>query len=699
MRSFSRFYCRLALAVSVLATPFITAANTTVTSSTQANNLFEAKDIFSLEYASEPQISPDGEKIVYIRNSNDIMTDDKNKNLWLIDVDSKKQLPLFSDDKQYSQPRWSADGEKIAFVSNLTGSYQIHVHYLKQNRTALVSQVQGGVGSLTWSPDGKWLAFSQLVADKRTVIANMPKKPKGAKWSKPVVVIDQAYYQADGRGLLKPGYKHIFVLPSEGGTPRQITQGDFHHQGKLAWTKKSDAIVFSANRIADWEYKSLEGDLFKVMVKDGELTQLTSTPGDEFNPVFSENGKKLAFLSTSNALNPYRNAKLNIMDWKTKKTAEIASDFDRSIKDPQWLSSSLLAMTYDDFGKRKLATISTKGKVKDLTDTLVGSSIGRPYISGSFTASSEGYMAFTQGSSSRPADVSVITTRKKLIKLTQLNEDVLAHKNLGKVTEINYKSSFDGEPIQGWYLTPPNFDPKKKYPLILEIHGGPHLAYGPHFSAELQRFAAQGYVVFYDNHRGSSSYGERFAMLLKYKYSSKEDFADHNSGVDAMLGLGFIDEDNLFIAGGSAGGIATAYAIGLTDRFSAAVVVKPVINWLSKVLTADSGLGQIPTQFPGMPWEHVEHYWKRSPMSLVGNVTTPTMLMTGEEDLRTPMAQTEQFYQALKLKKVDTVLVKVPGSPHGIAGKPSRMITKIEHTLAWFEKYKTKTAEENKQGQ
>ena len=178
----------------------------------------------------------------------------------------KKQLPLFSDEKQYSSPRWSADGEKIAFVSNLTGSYQIHVHYLKQNRTALVSQLQGSVGSLTWSPDGKWLAFSQLLADKRTVIATMPKKPKGAKWSKPVVVIDKAYYQSDGRGLVKPGYKHIFVLPSEGGTPRQITKGDFHHKGKLAWSKNSDSIVFSANRIKDWEYKSLEGNLYQSNV-------------------------------------------------------------------------------------------------------------------------------------------------------------------------------------------------------------------------------------------------------------------------------------------------------------------------------------------------------------------------------------------------------------------------------------------------
>lgn len=682
-----RFFCSLFFGVSVLTMPFTTMANDTIAN----NELFQAKDIFSLEYASDPQISPDGSKIVYTRNSNNIMTDSKNKSLWLIDVETKKQLPLFSDDKVYSQPRWSADGEKLAFISNMTGSYQIHVHYLKHNRTALISQLQSGIGSLTWSPDGKWLAFTQLVAQKPTVIAKMPKKPKGAKWSKPVVVIDQAYYQADGRGLVKPGYKHIFVLPSEGGTPRQLTQGDFHHKGKLSWSHDSDAIVFSANRIKDWEYKSLEGNLYQVTLADRKLTQLTSDQGKEFNPVFSDNGKKLAFLSRSNALNPYRNSKLNIMDWKSKKVTEVAAEFDRSVTNPQWLSSSILAISYDDFGKRKLATISTKGKIKDLTDTLAGTSIGRPYISGSFTASSEGFIAFTQGSSSRPADVSVINTRKRMTKLTQLNEDLFADKSLGKVHEVNYKSSFDKEPMQGWYITPPNFDPKKKYPLILEIHGGPHLAYGPHFSAELQRFAAQGYVVFYDNHRGSSSYGERFAMLLKYKYSSKEDFADHDSGVDAMVDLGFIDEKNLFIAGGSAGGIATAYAIGLTDRFSAAVVVKPVINWLSKVLTADSGLGQIPTQFPGMPWEHVEHYWKRSPMSLVGNVTTPTMLITGEEDLRTPMAQTEQFYQALKLRKIETVLIKVPGAPHGIAGKPSRMITKIEHSLAWFEKHRSET--------
>lgn len=658
--------------------------------SAQASNLFTAEDIFDLEYASDPQVSPDGKHVVYVRNSNNIMTDGKNRSLWLINVKTGAQTPLFSDGKQYSQPRWSNDSKKIAFVSNLSGSNQIHVHYVAENRTAMLSQLQGGVSSLTWSPDDKSLAFSHFVNGKPAVSAKMPKKPKGAKWAKPVVVIDKAYYQADGRGLVKPGYSHIFVIPSEGGTERQLTSGDFHHRGKLTWTRDGKSIVFSANRIAEWEYETLEGDLWQVNVKDGKMTQITNAPGDEFSPEFSADGKKLAYLTTSNALNPYRNAKLNIMDWRSKKSNLIAKDFDRSIRNPQWISSSSLAFAYDDFGKRKVATISTKGKIKDLTDTLSGTTLGRPYISGGFAANKSGKIVFTHGTSQRPSNVAMTSSKGKVTQLTALNEDLLGHKTLGKVHEINYKSSFDGEPIQGWYITPPNFDPSKKYPLILEIHGGPHLAYGPHFSAELQRFAAEGYVVFYDNHRGSSSYGERFAMLLKYKYSSKEDFADHDSGVDAMVDLGFVDSKNLFIAGGSAGGIATAYAIGLTDRFAAAVVVKPVINWLSKVLTADSGLRQIPTQFPGMPWEHVEHYWQRSPMSLVGNVTTPTMLMTGEEDLRTPMAQTEQYYQALKLRKIDTVLVKVPGAPHGIAGKPSRMIAKIENTLAWFKKYQTK---------
>jgi acylaminoacyl-peptidase len=526
-------------------------------------------------------------------------------------------------------------------------------------------------------PEGK-SAFAKSV--------KLPKKPKGAEWSKPVKVIEKARYQADGAGFLEPSYRHVFVIPVSGGTPRQLTSGDFQHYGPLAWNANNSKLAFSADRNTDWEYRTTESDLYEINVKSGELTQLTDLPGRESNPHYAKDGDELAFIARDNAPVPYINSTLSLLDLDNKSVKHITEKLDRSVADYKWSGDGDFVIQYDDFGKRKLAKVTSRGKVTDLTDTVSGTSIGRPYVSGSFSMANNGAIAYTTGSEYRPADLGYLYKGKSKT-LTSLNEDVLGHKKLGKVHELNVKSQFDGQAIQGWYITPPDFDENKQYPLMVEIHGGPHLAYGPSFTAELQRYATEGYVVVYVNYRGSTSYGKDFALLLDGKYSSEEDFADHNSAVDAMIAKGFIDKDNLFIAGGSAGGIATAYAVGLTNRFNAAAITKPVINWLSKTLTADSYIGQIRNQFPGMPWDNVEHYWKRSPLSLVGNVTTPSLIMTGEEDRRTPISESEQFYQALKLQKVDTVLIRVPGSPHGIAGRPSRMISKIEYTLAWFKQY------------
>lgn len=658
--------------------------------STATSQYFESEDIFALEYANDPQVSPDGKQVVYVRNSNDIMTDGTHSSLWLLDVKTGHQSPLFVDQFNYGSPRWSEDGSRIAFISDRSGSRQIHVHYVKENKTALVSQLSKSPGNLNWSPDGEQLAFTMNVPAHPTKLAKatkMPKKPEGAKWSEPAVLIERAQYQADGQGFLKSEFRHVFVLPSTGGKERKLTEGDFNYGSDLSWTPDGKALIFSANTSKDWEYQPRDSDLYQFTLANSQLKQLTSMPGQETSAVFSPDGKYLAFVWGNNEKVPYTNGKLKLMDWRSGEIKDLTKELDRDVENPQWLDNSSLVIQFDDKGKRTLSSVSLSGKLEQLTDQLSGAGLPQPYLSGEYSVANE-VIVFTQGNAQRPADVAVIVDGKTRT-LTALNEDVLGHKKLGQVHEINYKSSFDGEPIQGWYITPPDFDPKKKYPMMLEIHGGPHLAYGPHFSAEMQRFAKEGYVVFYDNHRGSSSYGERFAMLLHGKYSSPEDYADHDSGVNAMIDLGFVDKDNLFIAGGSAGGIATAYAVGLTQRYKAAAVVKPIINWLSKVLTGDSYLYQTFHQFPGVPWENVEHYWKRSPLSLVGNVTTPTMLMTGEADRRTPISESEQFYQALKIRKVDTVMVRIPGSPHGIANKPSRMITKIEYILAWFNQYKT----------
>ncbi|AOT06925.1 S9 family peptidase [Pseudoalteromonas luteoviolacea] len=660
------------------------------TDSLASTATFKSDDIFALEYAASTQISPDGKKIVYERSSYDIMHDVPKRTLWLYDIAKKSHYPLFADQHNYGQPRWSPDSSKIAFTSNSSGSRQLHVYWVEQDKQAVLTQLPKAIGHITWSPDGEQIAFTMNVPQGKSKFAKsvkLPSKPKGAEWSEPVKIFEKARYQADGRGYLEPAFRHVFVLPANGGTPRQLTKGDFQHRGPLAWSPNNQHIVFSSDQHPEWEYRTTETDLYQVNVTNQTLKQLTDLPGAEYSPTFSVKGDKLAFISRGNAPVPYINNQLTLMSIKDSKLKILTDELDRSVADYQWAGKGDFVIQYDDQGKRVLAAVSTRGKVKPLVDDVSGTTLGRPYVSGNFTMANNGTLAYTQGNSKAPADVAY-WRKGKTTTLTQLNQDLLAHRTLGDVHELNYKSSFDGEQIQGWYITPPNFDKSKKYPLLVEIHGGPHLAYGPHFSAELQRYAAEGYVVVYVNYRGSTSYGERFALLLDGKYSSKEDFADHNSAVDALIAKGFIDENNLFIAGGSAGGIATAYAVGLTDRFNAAAITKPVINWISKVLTADSYLGQIRNQFPGLPWENLAHYWQRSPLSLVGNVTTPSLIMTGELDRRTPMSESEQFYQALKLRKVDTVLIRVPGAPHGIAGRPSRMISKIEHTLAWFELYK-----------
>ncbi|MEM1396961.1 MAG: S9 family peptidase, partial [Pseudomonadota bacterium] len=458
------------------------------------------------------------------------------------------------------------------------------------------------------------------------------------------------------------------------------------HDGPLSWTPDGQSILFAANRHENWELETVEADLFSISLT-GELTQITDQPGAETSPKVSPDGKTIAFLKSANEGKAYRLTRVSTVGIDGGAIKDVHGDFNRRAFDLNWSADGKgVYFSYDDRGARNIGFMDLDGKRRQVVGNLGGLSLGRPYLSGAYSVASDGSIAYTMASETRPADVGFLSGTKTT-RLTSLNEDLLATKTLGKINEIVYKSSVDGSEIQGWYITPPDFDPSKKYPLILEIHGGPHLAYGPTFALELQRFAAEGYVVFYDNHRGSSSYGLEFGLLLQHKYPSKDDFGDHMSGVDAMLKRGFIDPERLFVAGGSAGGVATAYTVGLTDRFKAAVAAKPIINWTSKPLTADSYIYQTRHQFPGLPWEAFDHYWERSPLSLAGNVTTPTMLMTGEQDYRTPITESEQFYQALTLRGIDTALVRIPGASHGIARRPSRLINKVEHILAWFARY------------
>ena len=652
-----------------------------------AQERFSALDVFELEYASDPQISPDATSVAYVRRSNDIMTDRTRGNLWIAATDGSSHRPLLSGRDSYSSPRWSPDGTRLAFASNAGGSRQLYVRWMDTGQTALVTNLQESPQDIAWSPDGKWIAFSMHVPADTEPLAKMPEKPEGAEWADPVRVIEQTYYRSDGDGYLDPGFSHVFVVPATGGTPRQLTQGDYDHGGRLSWMPDSKAIVFSANRSENWRLDPRESDVFVVELESGKLTQLTERDGPDSSPAVSPDGERIAYVGFDEQKRGYENAVLYVMSSDGSGVRALTENLDRSVSSPEWHGNGNgIFVSYDDHGMGRLAFVTLDGEVTTFEHEVSGESLGRPYTSGSFSVAGNGSYAFTSGTATRPADVAVSRNGRDARQLTALNEDLLGQRELARIEAVTWESSHDGLPIEGWIAYPPGYEQGRRYPLILEIHGGPYAAYGPNFSAEVQRYAAEGFAVLYANPRGSTSYGADFAHEIQYAYPGN-DYHDLMSGVDYVIERGIADPERLFVTGGSGGGVLSAWIVGSTDRFRAAVVAKPVINWLSFVLTADMYPFFRMAWFSEDPWTDPKQYWEVSPLSRVGNVQTPTALLTGEEDYRTPISESEQFYQALQLRQVDTALIRVPGASHSIASRPSSLIAKTDNIMAWFRRY------------
>lgn len=654
----------------------------------QQKSPLELTDIFNLEYVSEPQISPDGTKVVYVRNFKDIMTDRNLSNLWIVNVDGSGNRPLTTGNNNSRSPRWSHDGTKIAYLSNGEDEKtKLYMMWLETRESAALTNTPQSPGSPVWSPDDRHLAFTMFVPEQNASPIKLPSKPEGAKWNAPPKYIDALRYRGDGAGYLKSGNRQIFVLSTDGGTPRQLTTASQNH-GTPSWSSDGRALYFSANLREDADYNPANSEVHRLELGSGEIATLTDRNGPDRSPVVSPNGKYIAYVGYDDRYQGYQISRLYVMDPDGSNQRKVSGDFDRSIGNVQWSGdSNSLYFQYDDNGDTKVGKLSvSSGKVETVLEGLGGLSLGRPYNAGDFSVASNGSLAYTLGNTGLPADLA-INTRKEARRITQLNADLFDFRALGEMEELRWKSSFDQREMQGWIVKPPNFDPNKKYPMILEIHGGPFASYGSVFSSEVQLYAAAGYVVLYTNPRGSSGYGEEFGNLIHHDYPN-HDYEDLMSGVDALIAKGYVDSDNLFVTGGSGGGVLTAWIVGKTDRFRAAVVAKPVINWYSFVLYADNPAFFYRYWFPTKPWEDPEHYMKRSPLSYVGNVTTPTMLLTGEEDYRTPIAESEQFYAALKLEGVETAMVRIPGASHGIANRPSNLIAKIAGVLMWFEKYR-----------
>lgn len=643
---------------------------------------FVASDVFDLEYADNPQISPDGRWVAYVRVTADVMSDRFRRSIWLVDANGANHRPLVQGAGGYGSPVWAPNGRAIAYVANEETGAEVRIFYLDTQRSATIARVPAGASNLTWSPDGRTLAFQSFVEESSDDPAALPPKPEGAEWAEPARVINGVVFRADGEGYLPNGYAQIFVVPADGGTPRQMTYQARNHDGRLSWSPDGRKLYFSANAEDGWEYDPVEADIYSLDITSGAVARLTTRDGPENSPVVSPDGRRIAYVGFDDRRQGYQVSELYVANADGSNPRSITAALDRDIVDPQWAGNGSIYFLFDDQGATKLGRVSaTGGRVTTVLSNIGGTDLGRPYTSGSYSVNAGGRYVATVTSPTRPSDLVIAGGRH----LTALNEDLFTGKTIATAEHLSVRSSADQRPVDAWIVRPPNFDPSRQYPMLLEIHGGPFAAYGPAFSAEVQMYAAAGYVVVYANPRGSTSYGGEFGNLIHHNYPS-QDYDDLMSVVDAAIARGNIDPERLFVTGGSGGGVLTAWIVGTTDRFAAAMVQKPVINWTSFVLTADATNFFAPYWFGEMPWEDgaQARYWQRSPLSRVGNVSTPTAVMVGDEDHRTPASEAEQYYMALRLRHVPTRLIRIPGAPHDIAFRPTGMIAKVRNTLAWF---------------
>ncbi|MGH7561024.1 MAG: prolyl oligopeptidase family serine peptidase [Gemmatimonadales bacterium] len=648
---------------------------------------------FDYETVSEPRVSPDGSQVVFTRRTANRMRDTFESSLWIMNADGSRQRFLVRG----SNAVWSPDGTRIAYLAEAepTGN-QIHVRYMDaEGAVTQVTRVTEAPADLRWSPDGTMIGFSMFVPSESKWRIDMPTAPSGAQWTKAPRLVEALHYRADRRGFLEPGHTHLFMVPAIGGTPRQITRGDWNVgsrgiglPGTVGWDWLPGAreVVVDGNDDADADRQYWTSSIYRVDVATGARRKLVAEDGYWISPTLSPDGKTIAFTGHPAVKQAYRTFDLYTMAPDGSGIRLRSAGLDRTPGDLQWASdNSGVYFTTEDKGTVNLWVAPLSGAARQLTT-------GIHVLGGTSVAGGKAPAAFVVRSNPQaPPDVVRIDLRRpsQMTRLTDVNGDLLTGTRLGEVEEIWYPST-GGTRIQGWIVKPPGFDPARKYPLLFEIHGGPNAMYNVGFSYPFQNFAANGFVVLYTNPRGSTGYGSTFGNAIDKDYPGP-DLDDLLAGVDTVVGRGYVDTRRLYVGGCSGGGVLSSWVTSHTDRFAAAAVRCPVTNWISFTGTSDIPL--FDHRWFGAPfWENPKPWLDHSPLMHVGKVKTPTLLMTGVLDLRTPIGQTEEYFSALKRRGVPTAMLRFEGEYHGTSSRPSNFMRTQLYMMSWYNRWPAEAA-------
>ncbi|MEM7332314.1 MAG: S9 family peptidase [Chloroflexota bacterium] len=656
-----------------------------------------AADLYDLKLVSDPQISPDGKHTIFSVIRVDKTSEKKHSDLWLANLENGQKQQFTFGDYTDTSPRWSPDGQAIAFLSNRKNEQQMQIYILPftGGEARPLTDLKGSFAEYSWSPDG-----TKLLAQFRKIDEDALERQEDEKKKKLGVVarhITSLGYKFDGAGYLPKEMWHIWIIDVATGESKQLTDGE-SHESDLTWSPDGTQILFTSNRHPNWILNPKEDSFYRIPAEGGDMVRLASNNGRKGSPAYSPDGTKIAFLGTEDVGHFSQNSNLYVMSADGGDAQNLTKAYDLTISPstlgdtgsgtpfprPVWsLDGQKIYVIASDKGDQPIVAVNNDGSG---IERLVGDG---GIIDGFTMSNDQTQIAFQWGTIEAPANLATMSLADKNVEIfTNYNDALLEEIAFGQFEEVWIDTPAQTK-LQGWILTPPDFDPSKTYPSILEIHGGPFAQYGRSFMHEFHYFAANGYVVYCTNPRGSQGYGQAHATAISNQWGTV-DYDDVMTWTDYVAQRPFIDKDRMGVTGGSYGGYMTTLIIGKTDRFKAAVAQRLVSNLISFYGSSDmtwnvEGLTGIPTQ----PWHDLESYWRQSPISLIGNAKTPTMVVHSERDYRCDREQGEQVFAALQRMEVPSEMILFPEESHGLSrnGRTDRRIQRLEHMLRWFDNY------------